>query len=580
MDANVTGSGVDTSRAGRWPPRLATLAFLAVVGAVTLASQRPPPALPADAPADAFSAARAMRHVEAIAREPHPLGSAAEEPVRAYVMDELKKLGFEPEIQRPANARERGAASESDPSESDVFNIVARWRGTGPAGKKALLLSAHYDSVRRGPGAGDDASGVAAILESLRALKAGPAPERDVIILINEGEEVGLFGAKVFATEHPWAKDVGAVLNFDARGNSGPSFMFETSDGNGWLIEQMARTLPHPMATSLTYEVYRLMPNDTDLTVYKAHGMAGWNFAFVGGLYYYHSPEDTPANLDPRTLQHQGENLLALARHLVRLDLDDVKRDDVVYCSILQRFVAIYPMSWVIPLLVAAGLAYLAVLALGMTRGRVRLAEVAVGFMALLVAVAAAVMAVGLLWVALGGVLARTGVVVHRADLGRGAGIPTSRYDVALLTGSAVVAVLVAAVVFAWTSRRWSWEGLGLGVLAWWLAAAGATSLRMPGASYAFAWPLLAILAGQAVAFLVPRGGAIALIAAWLGAVPLLVIQLVIIDGIFDGLNIRLASLLMIPVVLTAAALVPLAAQVLRDGRGPQPGTSPARPMP
>ena len=109
--------------------------------------------------------------------------------------------------------------------------------------------------------------------------------------------------------------------------------------------------------------------------------------------------------------------------------------------------------------------------------------------------------------------------------------MPVSRYDVALLTGSAVVAVLVAAVVFAGSSRRWSWEGLGLGVLSWWLAAAAATSLWMPGASYAFVWPLLAILIGQAVAFLVPRGRPVALVASWLGAVPLLVLQLTIIDG-------------------------------------------------
>ena len=394
-------------------------------------------------------------------------------------------------------------------------------------------------------------------------MKAGPPPERDLIVLINEGEEAGLLGADVFAAEHRWARDVGAVLNFDARGNSGPSFMFETSDGNGWLIEQMANALPHPMATSLTMEVYRLMPNDTDLTVYKHHGMAGWNFAFVGGLSYYHSPEDTPANLDPRTLQHQGENLLSMARHLVRLDLDDVRRDDVVYFSILQRFVAIYPLSWVVPLLAASALGYLAVLALGAAKGRVRLVEVAAGFATFLAAAVAAVMAVGLLWFALGGLLVRGGIVVNRPDLGHGAGMPVSRYDAALLTGSAVVAVLVAAAVFAWSSRRWKWEGLGLGVLVWWLAATAATSIAMPGASYAFAWPLLAILIAQAVAFLVPRGSPVALVASWLGAVPLLVLQLMIIDGIFNGLNIRLAPLLMIPVVLVAAALVPAAAQAL-----------------
>ena len=62
-----------------------------------------------------------MRHVEAIAREPHPLGSAAEEPVRAYVIDELKKLGFEPEVQRP---RDKGSAAPE--SEVGVQPLAAR----------------------------------------------------------------------------------------------------------------------------------------------------------------------------------------------------------------------------------------------------------------------------------------------------------------------------------------------------------------------------------------------------------------------------------------------------------------------
>ncbi len=338
------------------------------------------------------------------------------------------------------------------------------------------------------------------------------------------------------------------------------------------------------MATSLTHEVYRLMPNDTDLTIYKQYGMAGWNFAFVGGLAYYHSPEDTPAKLDPRTLQHHGENLLAMAQHLARLDLEDVRRDDVVYFSILQRCVAIYPSSWVMPLLSIAVVAYLAVVGLGLARGRIRLGEVAAGFATFLAAAPAAVMVVGLLWLALGRLLVRSGIVVNRPDLAHGRGMTVSRYDIALLAGSAVVAVLVVAVVFAWAGRRWRWEGLGLGALLWWLAGAAATSVWMPGASYAFVWPLLAILTGQTVAFLLPLGRSAALVASWLGAVPLLVLQLFIIDGVFNGLNIRMAPLLMIPVELVAAALVPVAAQALggpdRPMRDQQGGKLPARPMP
>jgi len=537
---------------------------MAAVCEIVLVSQSPPQVLPADAPADVFSAARASRHVQAIASQPHPLGSRAAEPVRAYIIAELKALGFEPEIQRPRDSRPPGSEPVPTPSPSrgDVQNIVARWRGSGAPSKKALLLSAHYDSVPRGPGAGDDASGVAAILESLRALKARPQLERDVIVLINEGEEVGLFGADVFSSEHPWAKDVGVVLNFHARGNSGPSYMFETSERNGWLIEQLARALPHPMATSLTVDVYRLMPNNTDLTIYKRYGMAGLNFAFVGGLYYYHSPEDTPANLDPRTLQHQGENLLAMARHLGRLELDDVWRDDVVYTSLLERFVVIYPMTWVVPLMECAVLGYVAVVALGVLRQRVRLAEIIAGFSVFLFAMLAALLAVATLWFALSDILSRMGVMMLRSDLGR-TGMPVSRFDVALLTGSSAIAVGIAGAIFGWSSRRWSWDGLGLGVLGWWLAATVATSLGLPGASYAFLWPLLAILAAQAVAFALAKGSAIALLASSLGAMPLLLTHLMILPGLFQGLNLRMAAPLVVPVLLFAGALLPVSGQVL-----------------
>ena len=134
-------------------------------------------------------------------------------------------MGFEPEVQQPHDARPIGPESKSSPTRRDIRNVIARWRGSGPPGKKALALAAHYDSRTSGPGAADDASGVAAILESLRTLKAGPPPERDVIVLLNDGEEAGLLGAQVFSDEHPWAKDVGVALNFDARGNSGPSYM-------------------------------------------------------------------------------------------------------------------------------------------------------------------------------------------------------------------------------------------------------------------------------------------------------------------------------------------------------------------
>ena len=187
-------------------------------------------------------------------------------------------------------------------------------------------------------------------------IKAGPLLARDLIVLFDDGEENGFHGSRLFVDEHPWAKEIGLVLNFDARGNSGPSIMFETSEDNGWLIRQYAQAIPQPLATSLSMDVYRIMPNDTDLTVFKQAGMGGLNFAFGAGLAYYHTPEDTPENLDPRTLQHQGENALAAVRRFGQLDLDDTRQENVVYTSILSRMVMSYSTKWVPPLAFVAGL--------------------------------------------------------------------------------------------------------------------------------------------------------------------------------------------------------------------------------
>jgi Peptidase family M28 len=115
--------------------------------------------------------------------------------------------------------------------------------------------------------------------------------------------------------------------------------MFETSDKNGWLIGQFALASPRPVATSMSMDVYRIMPNDTNLKVFKRAGLAGLNFAFAGGSVYYHTGGDVPANLDPRTLQHQGDNALALTRHFGGLDLESPSGENVIYTSVLSRMV-------------------------------------------------------------------------------------------------------------------------------------------------------------------------------------------------------------------------------------------------
>ena len=214
------------------------------------------------------------------------------------------------------------------------------------------------------------------------------------------------------------------------------------------------------------------MPNSSDFTVFKNCGVAGLNFACIGGVRYYHSPEDTPANLDRQTLQHYGESLLGLARQLGRMDLEQARSPDVVYFSVLSRFVVIYPMAWVMPLCALAAVSFLGVTALGLAKRRVRITDVVAGFLVSITALLAAVLAVGVLWIVVRDILGNLGFYQLLVQ-----------FETAVLAAFAMVALLVVAAVVVAASGRSSWEGLGLGGLSLWLALTVATSVWLPGAS-------------------------------------------------------------------------------------------------
>ena len=124
---------------------------------------------------------------------------------------------------------------------SKAVNIITRIPGT--SSNKSLLLMSHYDSAPHTAsyGASDAGSGVVTVLEAVRAyLATGQKPKNDIIILFTDAEELGLNGASVFTNKHPWAKNVGLALNFEARGSGGPSNMIvETNGGNSALIKAL-----------------------------------------------------------------------------------------------------------------------------------------------------------------------------------------------------------------------------------------------------------------------------------------------------------------------------------------------------
>ncbi len=350
---------------------LLLIALLLALVAFALQSIRVPDQPISGQGTTAFSAARAMTQLKQIAQRPHPTGSAENAAVRSYLLAQLTALGLKPEVQSgigfsPSNERARAGM---------VHNVVARLPAQGQhlPTHKAIVLAAHYDSVATSVGAADDGASVAAILETLRALQAGPPLAVDVIVVLTDGEEAGLLGSELFMRAHPWAAQAGLVLNFEFRGNEGPMLMFETSIGNGALIDGFAASVPHPVSNSLLYEMYRLLPNDTDLTNFKRGGAPSMNFAAIGHPAAYHTRSDVPEALDQRTLQHEGDTMLALVRHFGARPLGDLKAGDSIYFQFPGLGLVQYPasMAWPLALLVVALFGVTVALAVkrGMARG-------------------------------------------------------------------------------------------------------------------------------------------------------------------------------------------------------------------
>lgn len=335
-------------------------------------SQTPSSDLKDHVPETKWSTARALDHVKAISLQPHYIGSDAHNDVKKYIETELKKMGLDVTTQKGYDISWNGNMSQPE-------NILARIKGS-ESGNKALVLLTHYDSdPHSSKGASDAGSGVATILEGVRAyLAVNKVPKNDIIICITDGEELGLNGASLFVNKHPWAKNVGFVLNFEARGSGGPSYVLvETNGGNRKIMEEfMAAGTDYPVANSLAYSIYKMIPNDTDLTIFRQDGdINGLNFAFIGDHYDYHTELDSYERLDRNTLAHQGSYLMPLLNHFGNLDMTDRvmvdKGDDLVYFPLPIVKMVSFPFSWLAAMIIVSGVLLLFLIILGIRKRRI-----------------------------------------------------------------------------------------------------------------------------------------------------------------------------------------------------------------
>ncbi|MEU6723220.1 M28 family peptidase [Nonomuraea wenchangensis] len=526
------------------------LACAVLLAAMTDSTMQP---LPASAPTGEFSAARARTHLERFATEPRPIGSAAAERARNHLVAQLRAAGLDVEVQRAVGAN----ASTGLASFGLVRNIVATRRGDDPTG--TVVIAAHYDSAAMGPGVSDDAAAVAAMLETVRAL--GDAPLRnDLVLLMTDGEEDGVLGAQAFVREHPLGRAGGVLLNWEARGVSGPSLMFETSPGSAGLVEAYAAAAPRPRGDSTMAALYRLLPNNTDFTPLTAAGFDGLNFAYIQRSSHYHTAGDSLANLDLGSLQHHGSTMLALARALGAADLPALRTDhDATYFRLFGVLIT-YTDALVWPL---AGLAAAAVAGLAVVARRRRLLSVPRLVVAVVSGpaplVVSALLAQGLweLLVAWRPAYDGMGGLLHRPDAFRAAVVAQS-----------------ALAVLAWyllLRRRLGPAALAVGGLAWPAAFGVLCAAVAPGASFVFALPALCCAVGGLVALVVGRSLAAAA-ALTLGAVPGAMLLSGLARVVFDGMGLALGGAAALVTALLGLLLLPVAELCLPGARARSQG--------
>lgn len=456
---------------------------IAVAAFYTLWSQSPPAALPKDAPADQFSAYRAIEHAFNCSSKPHPAGSKNNDKVAEYFLNTLRDMGVEAEFMVKPEVHDNNVVLQQA--------VIGRIPGTDNTG--AVAFSAHYDSVPYGPGATDDIAGCIAMLEAARAFMNQPRMRNDRLFIFADAEEVGGYGAKGFCS-HPLAENIGVITELDVRGTKGPALIYEYSDGNGALIRELRKAKDSgvmPLTNSLMFAIYEASPFGSDFTKFRNAGMKGYSLAYIDGFSWYHTANDSPEHVNPKSIQHFGSFVMGISKHFGNTDFATVElasTDETFFNTVGFNLVQ-YPMSLVIPLAIFAVLLLLLITGAGIFMGRIRV----VGYLlALLLFLPTAVVCMVLAFIIFGIVFGFDNIMTFFVV--RPSYIPDVRifYDGNLFC-YAIALMTMAITTFAYgaAGKRLRVVELYAASLAWLCPILIVLALYLPGGSYLFLWPVI-----------------------------------------------------------------------------------------
>ena len=282
-----------------------------------------PKAKPADA--EGFSAERVVNDIEFLSKEHHSVAHPQERArVREYLVERLYGLGADTvrlyEYDSLVGPKNRHVVYTFD-----AKNILAEFAPENATDSTAyLMFVAHYDSRYSHPmpkrdtvwsyGAADDGYGVGVTLETVaQVLKQHSDWNQGVKVLFTDAEEVGMYGMTAqWENNREVFDNVGLMINIEARGPMGPALLFETCPGSEKVMDLYADAAKYHYTYSLTTVVYTFMPNFTDFTIVKDY-IPGLNFSTITDVNHYHTDKDNFGNVNEKSIQHYGEQVLPLA---------------------------------------------------------------------------------------------------------------------------------------------------------------------------------------------------------------------------------------------------------------------------
>ena len=199
--------------------------------------------------------------------------------------------------------------------DATASNVLALWPGSDPAlREETIILGAHHDhfGIQAGlifPGADDNASGTAVVLEIARVLATtGSRPKRSLLFLSFAGEEQGLLGSRFYVAHPRYPLSAAkAMINVDHAGVGNGHIVV----GLAKLEKAAAQAAAEKVAAGDKLELYGLFPGGDHVPFAEA-GLPTAAIVTAGSHPDFHQPTDTPEKIKPELLALIARYALAL----------------------------------------------------------------------------------------------------------------------------------------------------------------------------------------------------------------------------------------------------------------------------